>query len=497
MKKLFLCVATALCSTFAFADGADLVVKPVTISNGSGTMEVVVNKTGTTAFQFDVKLPTGVSATAFSLTGAPESRQFENAQVDASTNTWRFLTYDNGNAAFDAGTTFNVTLAATAAATTNEAETENVLLVDPNGNGTDVAGDNVVVTVKNGVEISIGQYRRSTLVSEKDLNFSDVAGLNAYIVTGYNKDENSIMMTRVKDVPAGTPILVVGDQGKYEVPETTSSSYYPENFLKGSATGAYTVDYSGTYLNMKIAKGEFVSMDDATVPAGKCYLQLPANITSQFGADLTFTMGTYGKKGYIGKYDLDFTGLDANGLKAYVLTGCNAGLSIFMTRVKKASAGTALLLIGTPGVEYTIPSTSSIHTSYINMLKGNANETTAITRITDDDWANWTLQKGQFAPYNKASGEVPAGNCYLPIPMSIVPVPALSRGNVIVQNLEEAEIITMKLGSIFGGDETTGIRSIDEGQFTNDVWYNLNGQRIDTPTKKGLYIKNGKKVLVK
>jgi hypothetical protein len=29
------------------------------------------------------------------------------------------------------------------------------------------------------------------------------------------------------------------------------------------------------------------------------------------------------------------------------------------------------------------------------------------------------------------------------------------------------------------------------------VWYTVRGQRIDKPTKKGLYIKNGKKVIIK
>ena len=46
-------------------------------------------------------------------------------------------------------------------------------------------------------------------------------------------------------------------------------------------------------------------------------------------------------------------------------------------------------------------------------------------------------------------------------------------------------------------DYTTGIRS---AAITSDqepgVYYNLQGQRVDTP-KKGLYIKNGKKVVVK
>ena len=137
MKKLFICVMTSLCSTFAFAD-ADLVVKPATISGGNGTMEVVINKNNTTAFQFDVALPAGVSATGFSLAGAPATRKFEQALYNAETNTYRFLTYDEGNAALNATTTFNVTLAAADGAEEGVAETTSVLLVDPDGNGTDV-----------------------------------------------------------------------------------------------------------------------------------------------------------------------------------------------------------------------------------------------------------------------------------------------------------------------------------------------------------------------
>ena len=58
-------------------------------------------------------------------------------------------------------------------------------------------------------------------------------------------------------------------------------------------------------------------------------------------------------------------------------------------------------------------------------------------------------------------------------------------------------MIVIKLGSMNGeNDGTTGIRAIDEVQ-SDDAWFNLKGQRIDIPTKKGLYIKNGKKVVVK
>ena len=59
------------------------------------------------------------------------------------------------------------------------------------------------------------------------------------------------------------------------------------------------------------------------------------------------------------------------------------------------------------------------------------------------------------------------------------------------------EIIVDVAKSIIGdGDEATGISRV-AAEDGNDTWYNLSGQRISAPTKKGLYIKNGKKVIVK
>ena len=46
-------------------------------------------------------------------------------------------------------------------------------------------------------------------------------------------------------------------------------------------------------------------------------------------------------------------------------------------------------------------------------------------------------------------------------------------------------------------DETTGINTAKGSQFTvNGEYYNLRGQRVAQPTK-GLYIVNGKKVVIK
>lgn len=64
--------------------------------------------------------------------------------------------------------------------------------------------------------------------------------------------------------------------------------------------------------------------------------------------------------------------------------------------------------------------------------------------------------------------------------------------------LKIANGISSRLGIVFGDDnETTGISTVSESiQQTNDRIYNLSGQEVKG-VKKGLYIKNGKKYMVK
>ena len=51
--------------------------------------------------------------------------------------------------------------------------------------------------------------------------------------------------------------------------------------------------------------------------------------------------------------------------------------------------------------------------------------------------------------------------------------------------------------SIVFGD-ATGIDSMVNGQWSMDTWYDLNGRKLNgMPTKKGIYMNNGRKVVVK
>ena len=504
MKKLFTMLVASLCGTMVYAQTGAVSVNDVTIVKGSTTqMEVTINNAkNNTAFQFDLALPAGVSVKEAKLNGEyGETRKLLNGPVLNKKNEprQRFLSYDDNNALLADGAKVIVTLAATEEAETAALTGEGFVVVTPAGTSVgDGETASANVKVFDGVPITIGAKGVTTLVSDLDIDFSDAA-VKAYIATGYDMNTGDIWLTRVKDVPANTPILVMGEpsgDNPYVIPTTISRIYYPENFLKGNANGPELVDQTGAFINMRLNNGQFEGLASTVtqIPAGRCYLQIPATIPSATGDDLTFKMGANGTKSYTGKYDLDFTNANPNDLKAYTVTGYDKDGTVWLTRVYKVSTQTPLLLMGTANTDYSVPSTAQ-QSCYVNMLCGDANNSTTINK-TSGEFTNLVLKSGEYVGLTNESSTLPAGLSYLPIPTSFIP--ATARGEVAMGlKMEEAEVITMK--AILGGEDdgTTGISRVAAEAAGNDAWYNLSGQRISVPTKKGLYIKNGRKIVVK
>ncbi len=111
---------------------------------------------------------------------------------------------------------------------------------------------------------------------------------------------------------------------------------------------------------------------------------------------------------------------------------------------------------------------------------------------------NQDVEAGQFVRLTTGASAKPM-RCYL----SYVGVPnqarALTRGAAATDEELPSSIIVRLVGS---NGETTGIGTIDtktgEMTFDNEAWYTLDGVRLSgKPTKKGLYINNGKKVAIK
>jgi surface protein len=188
------------------------------------------------------------------------------------------------------------------------------------------------------------------------------------------------------------------------------------------------------------------------------------------------TIKDIGKTTWCSEYDLDFT--NVAGIKAYTATGYdNVDKTIWLTRVMKVPAGTGILVKGDAGI-YKIPH-AKVQSAYANWFVGNLGATISIA-ATDGDKTNYYLsgKDGSFVSVN-GSANIGTNKAYLQLPTSVF---AGTRSIGISYDDE---------------DGTTSIRdltpALSEGE---GAWYTLQGQRVAKPGK-GLYIRNGKKVVIR
>jgi hypothetical protein len=514
MKKLFTMLAVCLCGTMAYAQTSAISSDGVTIAKGgTAQMEVVINNaTSNTAFQFDLKLPAKVSVKNAGMKGSyGENRILKYQQVDASNNIYRFLSYDNENATLASdGNGVIITMEAEADAESGQAslngEDKN-LVVNPAGESTSqAAGDLASVTVADGVNITVPAGKKLMMVSDKALDFTSMEfqGVKAYICTGYELvgETNRFWLTRVNDVPANTPIMVKAEvAGDYTVPEAESNICYPKSFLSGDANNVTTVDYSADfkYFGVSLSTGKIGAMSAAkqpTVAAGKSFFQVPATIVSNVAnGKQEFTLGKGGRLATVSDYDLDFSDLEAEGVKAYAVTGFDKNRKVWMTRVMNVNAGTPFVLRGSSEQTCQVSSIAG-KAAYVNMLDANRGAEPVTVTPTIDDCTVYVLSLGKGSWGTLGSNWSAAkGKAWMLVPTEFHnSLPASTRGDV--QDITEYEAEVICLESISGDGDATGISRV-AAETGVDTWYNLSGQRISAPTKKGLYIKNGKKVILK
>lgn len=214
-----------------------------------------------------------------------------------------------------------------------------------------------------------------------------------------------------------------------------------------------------------------------------CRLRITTAKRSMAGiADQLYTLGENGIGTYCSEYDLDFSGLD--GITAYIASGFDPVEGyVVLTKVFKVPAGTGIIIKGTPG-DYSIPVVAT-NFFYRNMLVGVVKATPVPqTEWKDVEYTNYILLKkdGDTEPTfyrSDGSGDMPANRAYLQIPSNLVP------------SANNARITT-----VFD-DEVTPVEDILTNTDNPNVdYYNLNGQKVQT-VKKGIYIKNGKKVIIR
>lgn len=187
------------------------------------------------------------------------------------------------------------------------------------------------------------------------------------------------------------------------------------------------------------------------------------------------TIGSEKYATYSCEQAIDFTGKD---VEAYYASDKAEG-SVTLTRIYKVPANTGLLLYSETPNKYSIPVTSetteSISTNY---LKKNVTPT-SVSASTDGSYHYIFAKKGDETPgfYKLTADHTLADHkAYLEISSSVI-----SGARVALRFSDITDI--------------QDVRAIEKKSEDN-AYYNLSGQRIAKPTK-GIYIKNGKKYVVK
>lgn len=132
--------------------------------------------------------------------------------------------------------------------------------------------------------INISAAEKTTYCSEHALDFTNIEGAKAYIASGFSPSTGVVLLTKVDKVPARVGFMVIGKEGKYEVPYCETDFTYA-NLLVGTmsqTTVASTADGKTNYVLSKGSDGVmFYLANNAIVPAKKAYLSIPSTIVDE------------------------------------------------------------------------------------------------------------------------------------------------------------------------------------------------------------------------
>lgn len=163
------------------------------------------------------------------------------------------------------------------------------------------------------------------------------------------------------------------------------------------------------------------------------------------------------------------TGLTAN----YVTSSGSAGTYVTTTATTKIESGMSVILNGTIGTTYTCTPSAAANTITDNVLKY---ADAAVAGTTTNNIYIFGYLGTETTPkfFKVEDTSVQAGKVYL----------------------ESAVNSGVKQLDINFGGLTTGVSSVEAGSQTTPVYYDLQGRRVANPTK-GVFISNGKKVIIK
>ncbi len=255
-------------------------VYPIVITQGTETNAGLIYVDGTLTI---TKAPLTITAKSYTINEGDAMPTFE-VEYDG---------FKNDETADD------LTSQPTISCTASDTYTEGIYDITVSGAASDnydisyVAGK--LTVAPTDAHITITSAGMGTYCSPYDLDFTGVTDLKAYTITGYDKANSRVYATRVYDVPAGTGLYLVGNPGDYDVPISTSNSYYI-NMLVGTLEQTWIDTTDGDLTNLRLtgtnpSNASFKILSEGrNFSANRAYLQIPtyilgntANAATAFG----------------------------------------------------------------------------------------------------------------------------------------------------------------------------------------------------------------------
>jgi pectin methylesterase-like acyl-CoA thioesterase len=343
-----------------------------------------------------------------------------------------------------------------------------------------------------------------------------LAGMNvaAYKFKEYNSMDTegnvvspaSLVETFTKDSQKYTYDIILSDEEAAEFTlDKVFTNWAPNEIAKQAIAPAF-VKLEGTNLTWEDNKSakiwavlkngsviDFVdapsyTVDDATAEYAIRAANTMGGLSSAVVAN-SYVNVTLASVGYATFYDSKNAYILPAELKAYAVSNANTSELTYKEVGNIIPAGTAVMLESADktGGEFLLsPTDAKVTYQGTNMLKGSDVATTTFAEQNSLFYklsfgSSKTAQAGSFGWFwGAADGgafEIEAHRAWLAIPV-LLNTPAIS----------------YIIGT--GGEGTTAIKNIENKQEATGEYYNLQGQRVDVPTK-GLYIHNGKKVIIK
>ncbi len=233
--------------------------------------------------------------------------------------------------------------------------------------------------------------------------------------------------------------------------------------VTGTANALFTVISNGTLLS-----DEFVDLTEELTETDGKYLWHGGTFASYEHYRRTLEGITFSEDHHWTTYYAAEDLVTPEGLTAYVVDEFN-GEAITITAIAYIPKGVGVLLYSEEaGGNYTTDAYTGDKALYTSLLKGSLKE------LSLTDGGGYILYHDEFVKVT--DGVIPAKRCYLPV----------ADGNVAPARLR----IT--------NSGSTGVREVESYDNENGTWYDLNGRKLDgTPKRKGIYIRNGRKTVVK